>query len=443
MTLRLLLVSLFVAVTAILSGCGGTPVGNAPSAGPSTLAEVPAVRLNYRYEADVPPPTEPAKTQQDERNAAVQNHFDLNRPQESLNKTITSPDGNRVVAVYHRVNDLPSEFRLDMYSADGKLLRKMTADLMAVHFPDTIRWSPDSANVAFVAMVRGIQEEPEVPGGPPPSLSNSNTNTGVDPEANAADANTNANVDANAPAAEPTPVAPTGILTFRTEQIYISNADGDAVKPVTQNVGLIYFYYVWAPDSSGLAALAATQREWQFLQFRAESSGEIFVPVGRPRMVEKNGRERRLDDALTAVHPVWSPDSAKIACAYDTQIRIYDANVTNPTQAAIPLRNQLLISSQVFDREQQLKLEGGNIAPNTNVNAPVNTANATPLTDTLPDEKSLVSFNPIVSLAWTANDLLYFQTAFIKRMKKEADSVMSFPRWHRLVLTPQAAQQAK
>jgi len=57
---------------------------------------------------------------------------------------------------------------------------------------------------------------------------------------------------------------------------------------------------------------------------------------------------------------------------------------------------------------------------------------------TLPDEKSLVSFNPIVALAWTSDELLYFQTAFIKRMKKEADSVTSFPRWHRLVLTPQA-----
>ncbi len=442
MMLRLLLASSSFVVAALVPGCS-TPAGNSTAAGPSTLAEVPAVRLNYRYEADVPPPTEPAKAQQNERNAAVQNHFDLNRPQESLDKTITSPNGDRIVAVYHRVNDLPSEYRLDMYSTDGNLLRKMTADLMAVHFPDTIRWSPDSANVAFVAMVRGVQEEPEVAGGPPPSLSNSNMNTGVDPEANAADANTNANSDANAPAAEPTPVAPTGILTFRTEQIYISNADGDAVKPITQNVGLIYFYYVWAPDSSGLAALAATQREWQFLQFRAESSGEIFVPVGRPRMVETNGRERRLDDALTAVHPVWSPDSAKIACAYDTQVRIYDANVTNPTQAALPLRNQLLISSQTFDREQQLKLEGGNTAPNVNANAAVNAANATPQTDTLPDEKILVSFNPIVSLAWTANDLLYFQTAFIKRMKKEADSVTSFPRWHRLVLTPQPIPQTK
>ena len=421
----------------VLPGCQRPETG--PGASLSPLGQVPAVRLNYRYEADVPPPTEPAKAQTEERNAAVQSDFDQNRPDEILDKTIASPDGKRTVAVYHRLNDLPSEFRLDMYSADGKPVRKMTSDLMAAHFPDTIRWSPDSTNVAFVAMVRGVQTEPESEGQQPPeppSLSNSNSNvnnSNVDPEANAAD-DVNANVNAGAPAGEPTPVAPTGILAFRTEQIYLANADGEGVRPVTQNEGLIYFYYTWAPDSSALAALASTQREWQYLQFRAESNGEIFVPVGRPRVVEKNGRERRLDDALTAVHPVWSPDSAKVAAAYDTQARIYDAGGTAPTQAAIPLKNQLLISSQAYDREQQQKLE----AANTGVDANQATVNTNQTASTLPDEKSLVSYNPIVSLAWTGDDLLYLQTAFIKRMKKEADSVMSFPRWHRLVLTPQA-----
>ena len=419
----------------ILSGCQGQQAG--PGGSQSSLGQVPAVRLNYRYEPDVPPPTEPAKAQTEERNAAVQNDFDQDRPDEVLDKTIASPDGKRNVAVYHRVNDLPSEFRLDMYGADGKPLQKMTSDLMAAHFPDTIRWSPDSANVAFVAMIRGVQTEPAPEGEQPPlppSLSNTNAQSNIDPEANAAN-DVNANVNADAPVSEPTPVAPTGILTFRTEQIYLANANGEGVRPVTQNEGLIYFYYTWAPDSSGLAALASTQREWQYLQFRAESNGEIFVPVGRPRVVEKNGRERRLDDALTAVHPVWSPDSAKVAAAYDTQVRIYDAGGTTTTQAAIPLKNQLLISSQAYDREQQQKLQAANTGIDTNQTL----INTNQPASTLPDEKSLVSYNPIVSLAWTADELLYLQTAFIKRMKKEADSVMSFPRWHRLVLSPQAA----
>ena len=438
MVIRYFLILLCASTPLILTNCQRPESG--PGGSPTSLGQVPAVRLNYRYEADVPPPTESSKTNGEERNAAVQSDFDQNRPEEILDKTIASPDGKRIVAVYHRVNDLPSEFRLDMYTPDGKPLRKMTADLMAAHFPDTIRWAPDSANLAFVAMVRGVQTEPGADQPPvPPSLSNSaNANAGnsnVDPEANAT---RDANSDTNAapPVSEPTPIAPTGILTFRTEQIYLANSDGENVRPVTQNEGLIYFYYTWAPDSSALAALASTQREWQYLQFKAESNGEIFVPVGRPRVVEKNGRERRLDDALTAVHPVWSPDSAKVAAAYDTQARIYDSGGTAPTQAAIPLKNQLLISSQVYDLEQQQKLEAANTG--TETNQPTN-SNTNPSASTLPDEKSLVSYNPIVSLAWTADDLLYFQTAFIKRMKKEADSVTSFPRWHRLVLTPQAA----
>jgi len=375
---------------------------------------------------------------------AVQVHFDQNRPQEVLDKTITSPNGSRILAVYHRAGDLPSEFRLDMYSPDGSLLNRVTADVMAVHFPDTIRWSPDSGTVAFVAMVRSASPEAPAPDGSAP-ISQGNTataNTAVNANSSAAaDANANtaestANVDANAASVAPTPAAPTGVLTFRTEQIYLCDANGAGVKPVTQNEGLIYFYYVWSPDSSMLAALAATAREWAVLNQRADLAGEIFVPVGRPRLIEKNGRERRLDDALTAVQPVWSPDSSKVAAGFDTQVRIYDAAGTNPTQAAIPLRNNLLLSSQAYDREEQNKLNAANVP--TDLNSNTNTAgNTAQPPNTLPDPSTLVSFNPIVALVWPSDDQLYFQTAFIKRMKNEADSVTSFQRWHRLILTPQ------
>ena len=40
-------------------------------------------------------------------------------------------------------------------------------------------------------------------------------------------------------------------------------------------------------------------------------------------------------------------------------------------------------------------------------------------------------------LSWPADEQTLFQTAYVKRMKNEADSVTSFPRWHRLILTPQ------
>ena len=418
------------------------------------MRDVPALRLNFRYEADVPAPPESAKNAPtEERSAAVQTDYDQNRGQELLDKTILSPDKQKVVAVYHRAGDVQAEFRLDMYTADGVFLRKITPDTMAVHFPDTIVWSPDSTTLAFVAMTRAGEQGNGLPPVIPPnqnvntnansasknSAANSNTTvsnttTNTNSETSITDAEANAN--SGIPAA-PTPAAPTGILTFRTEQIYTCNSDGAGIKPVTQNEGLIYFYYVWSPDGAMLASLAATYKEWQFLQYQADSKGEMFTPLGRPRLVEKTGRERRLDDALTQVSPVWSPDSAKVAVAYDKQIRIYDAIGNTPTQAAIPLRNQLLISSQAYDQELQRK-EAANSNPDANTNASANQ----PLT-TLPDENSLVSFNPTTTLEWTAEDLLYFQTGYVKQMKNEADSVRSYLRWHRLILSPQAVSLGK
>ncbi len=426
------------AMLVALTACsGGGPQNSA--GGPSALKEVPAVRLNFRYEADVPGPESDGKpVTAEERNAAVQADFDQNRPQELLDKTITSPDKKRVLAVYHRAADIQAEFRLDMYTVDGKALRKITPDTMAVHFPDSIVWAPDSSSVVFVGMVRAGQEEPA---GTQP-LPEAAVTPPAEPAANTAEngepgteANTDANAAAETPPA-PTPAAPASVLTFRTEQLYLVDAEGGGLKPLTQNEGLIYFYYVWSPDSTALAALAATVREWQYLQYENEKAGQVFVPQGRLRLVEKNGRERRLDDALTLAWPVWSPDSAKVAAAYDKQIRIYDAIGDNPTQAAIPLRNSLLLSSQAYDRGQQDVLQGTNTNPE-NTNSANQAANASQPAGTLPDESTLVSFNPIVKLDWTADDILYFQTAFVKKMKNDADSVTSFARWHRLILTPQ------
>jgi len=410
-----------------LSACSSNKApGN--SGGSTSLSEVPSVRLNYRYEADVPAP-ETTVAASEEKNAAVLADFDQNRPQEQLDRTLTSPDSKRVLAIYHRPTDVQAEFRLDMYSVDGKLLRKVTSDLMAVHFPDTIRWSPDSSTVAFVAMLRGVSNEPDSTNSAsveeslaPTPAPESNTNS----QAALAESEANSNT-ATLPAQ---PEAPTGIMTFRTEQLYTCNSEGEGTKPITQNEGFIYFYYVWSPDSSMLAALALHSREWAELNRRADAYGILFVPQGRPRIVEKTGRERRIDDALTSVQPFWSPDSTKVAVAYDTQIRIYDALGNNPTQAGIPLRNNLLISSQAYDEAQAKAL-------NADANQQPTNTNSAP--STLPDPNKLVSFNPIVQLNWTAPELLYFETAYIRRMKNEADNATSFVRWHRLVLTPQSA----
>lgn len=423
---------LFVACFLIFGGCQQNvfqaPTPNAPTA----LREVPALRLNFRFETDVPAPTIPAPAAGEERNAAVQADFDANRSAELLDKTLISPDKQRILAIYHLPQDLPSEFRLDMYRADGKLLRKITYDGMAVHFADTIVWSPDSTQVAFVAMLRANQSAAAAP----PNANQANTNSATGANANAANANAdaNANSDANANVAAPpvpTADAPKPVLTFRTEQIYTVSSEGAELKPITQNEGLIYFYFNWSPDSAALVALAATFQEWNYLQYQAGVKGEQFAPQGRARLIEKNGRERRLDDNLTHVRPVWSPDSAKVAAAVDKQVRIYDAIGNAPSQAAIPLRNQLLISSKTFDENLQRQEQGAE-----NVNAPANANQEAAAT--LPDENSLVSFNPIISLEWTADEMLYLQTGYIKQMKNEIDSARSYLRWHRLIFSPQA-----
>lgn len=415
-------------------GCQNKMFQSEPPA-PPEMKTVPSVRLNYRYEPDVPVPSIDSSRAED-RNLEVQADFDKNRPvDELLERTIASPDKKYVLAVYRNIADVMAEYRLDMYSVDGKLQKRITSDAMAVHFPDSIVWSPDSTSFAFVAMTRADKLDGDgFAPSPVPAATQSS-----------ADSNSIAPVDetekeSNKASAAPTPAAPTGILTFRTEQIYICSADGSGLKPITENEGLIYFYYAWSPDSSMLAALATTAREWNYLDFSASHRDppELMVPLGRLRIIEKNGRERRLDDNLTAVHPVWSPDSSKVAIAFETQVRIYDAEGTNPTQAAIPLRNQLLISSQAYDRDQQRQTSS------SDANAPANTAASTGQPpSTLPDEKLLVSYNPIVELLWAENEMIYLKTAYIKRMKNVADNVTSFARWHRLPLSVQPAAPTK
>jgi hypothetical protein len=327
---------------------------------------------------------------------------------------------------------------------------------MAVHFPETILWSPDSASVAFVAMARlgklsGLMPDSEENKSGEPTTPVPTVEATPAPEANA---NTETGANANSePAAASTPAVgepPAPVLTFRTEQIYLCDAGGNDLKPLTQNEGLIYFYFVWSPDASALAALAAKSTEWRIFQYQADQRGELFKPSGRPRIIEKTGRQRLLDDYPTQVHPVWSPDSSKVAAAFDKQVRIYDAIGNAPTQAAILLRNQLLISSKTYDEAKRSEM-GANAEPdanaqananadktaNANANANANTAVNLP-EGVLPDESTLVSFNPIVKLLWTEDAMLYLETAYVREFRDSVNNVRSNARWHRLILSPQA-----
>jgi hypothetical protein len=121
-----------------------------------------------------------------------------------------------------------------------------------------------------------------------------------------------------------------------------------------------------------------------------------------------------------------------------------------PTQAAIPLRNDLLISSRNYD--EKLTAEEKNITntnintngekkpttPNANANSNANVAPNQPQS-ALPDPNTLVSFNPIITLEWTQPDLLYLQTGFVREMQEQSESVRSYLRWHRLILSSQVA----
>jgi dipeptidyl aminopeptidase/acylaminoacyl peptidase len=207
---------------------------------PASLAEVSAVRLNYRYEADVPAPTEDKAVQDVGINPAVQAAFSQSRPTESLVKTIASPDGKRVAAVYSRPADQPGDYRLDMYDAAGVVLRTLNSDLMAVHFPDTLRWSPDSSAIVFTAMLRTASAIPETT--PTPESVPLPDEAAELPDGSGTD-NSNTDTNTTSPPSEPTPEAPVGILAFLTDQLYLSDSDGTNTRPLTQNESLIYYYY--------------------------------------------------------------------------------------------------------------------------------------------------------------------------------------------------------
>jgi len=445
-----------IAVASFLSlGCGDqNPLNKKAEVIPIALRDVSSERLSYRYEGDVPPPTPDQLALQTsfERSESVQLDFDSNRPTEILERTIPSPGGERILAVYRKGDDVVSDFRLDMYSKEGKLLKKVTHKEMAVQFPDTIVWAPDGSTVAFVSKVRGTsgaslneidaKKDSSKPAATPEVVDTDEEKKKDDSE------NTDEPSDV-ADETDSTVAASPDVITFRTEQIYTCAADGSDVKPLTQVEGLMYFYFTWAPDSSALAALAAVHTEWRFLEARAKGAGQHFIPRGRLRLIEKNGRERKLDDKATPVHPVWSPDSAKVAIAIDREIRIFDGIRAQPTQAAIPLRNDLLISSRTY--EKTLSTEAGNTADSNSNSSnaeskPTPEANTAAATDrpqsALPDANRLVSFNPIVDLAWTSDDMLYFETGFVRNYLDDAESVRSYMRWHRLILSAQAVRLA-
>ena len=361
---------------------------------PKVLRDVPARNLAYRLSPDVTPPSSSLDDTVD-KHGAVANTFLTTRKDDALVRTVASPDGRRVLALYGTGDEPGSTFRIDLYNSEGQFLRNLIPPDISCVFPETVTWSPDGNFINFIARKRVApsptpappnEPEPEPGGSPVPSPS----------------------------------VAPlfAPVASYNTEQIYICNRDGYDLKPLTSREGLIYFYFVWAPDGHAMAALACKEDEWNARE------RQYKLPAGRPRLLAPDGSERLLDDALTDALPVWSPDASKVATAFDTDVAIYDAGGKTPTQARLPLGDQLIAASVAYEQKTTTK----KVSSNANSAAP----ESTPVPGGVPP-----SFNPIVRLDWRSPETLNIQTAFVRLMPNE--TINTFQRWHTLTLSAQAA----
>jgi hypothetical protein len=358
---------------------------------PRVLRDVPARNLAYRLTPDVSVPSNLENDELADKDVNIANFFAAKRENDALLRTIVSPDGKRVLALYGTESEPTSAFRIDLFSSDGTFLRNLIPPDLSCLFPQTVAWSPDGRFINFIARKRLMPSPtPTPPNLPEPELMPS-------------------------PLASPSiaPLFPP-VASFNTEQIYICNRDGYDLKPLTSREGLIYFYFVWAPDASALAALACTEDEWNVRE------RQYKLPAGRPRLITPDGGERLLDDGLTDALPVWCPDASKVATAFDTDVVIYDAVQNSATQGRIPLSDQLITASKSYEERSGTK--------KANANA---TASSTPATEAPP------SFNPIVRLEWPSPEALYFKTAYVRVMPSE--TINTFQRWHQLNLSAQAA----
>src|SRR4026209_1361534 len=85
---------------------------------PRVLRDVPARNLAYRLSADVSPPSANLDDTPDKL-PVIANDFAAKREDAALLRTVVSPDGRRVLALYGSADEPSSVFRVDLYSSDG------------------------------------------------------------------------------------------------------------------------------------------------------------------------------------------------------------------------------------------------------------------------------------------------------------------------------------
>jgi hypothetical protein len=367
---------------------------------PRALRDVPAARLAFRLETDFSEDLLPENLRQDapeELLATVKTQFETSRKDEALLRTVLSPNGQRALALYDAGGGTPAEntFRLDLYGADGMFVRNILPQNLEGITLAAVAWSPDAQWIAFIG-----REKPNATPTPTPPDEFPVAPVPIDPNASPLPTPT------AAPLIAPVPV-------FKTDQIYLCDYNGENLRPLTSREGLIYLNLAWSPDSHALAALACRQDE---LDARLNEGKEL---AGRPRIIERaDGRERLLDDQLMDVPPAWSPDSAKVATASETDVAIYDALGQSPTGARLPLRDPLYTSSAAYDAAKLKRA----------------TATTTTSTGSAP-----ISFNPVIRLEWAQPETLLVRTGFVRYYQNSPEPTRSYLRWHVLHLSPQAA----
>jgi hypothetical protein len=391
------------------AGCRGGSVGGFGVVEPRSLRDVPAERLAFRFEPDAAEEALPEHLRRDDAEeplAGVRTDFETRRSAEALLRTVADPRGQRALALY-ATGQTETDFRIDLYSVEGQFIRNVLPPDLTGVFPAEVAWSPDGERLAF----SGIRTP--------------TAQTGPTPEAPLADPVAPPVSDPSVVVETPTPAASIpSVPVFPTEQIYIGDRDGFNLRPLTTRPGLIYFRFAWSPDGQTLAALACREDEWNALR------DEGKLPRGRPRLVTLEGQERLLDDRLTDVAPVWSPDGSKVATAFEYDIAVYDAAGSAPTAGGFPVGEPLRAASAEYDTRVFKKAEPVPAAKDAGAAPPGGGAEA---------EAVLISLNPFVRLEWVAPETLYAQTAYARFFRNEPGPTFKYQRWHVLHFSPQAA----
>ena len=184
---------------------------------PRILRDVPARNLAYRLAPDVATPSSDVDDSL-EKFEPVANDFLNKRKEEALLRTVVSPDGRRVLALYGTADEPGLTFRIDLYNSDGEFLRNIVPPDLSCVFPETVVWSPDGSFINFIARKSAVPSPTPTPQREEIPLSSPSPVPSV----------------SIAPLFDP-------VASFSTEQIYICNRDGYDLKPLTSREGLIYF----------------------------------------------------------------------------------------------------------------------------------------------------------------------------------------------------------